>query len=183
MNREAAVEALLDQVRQLASADLRALADAGEKAIGFLGTRKPWASSTKAALVAAEAAGRTPKIKAWNAEAEGALLDAVLSAAQVPGQEVAEVKAAFDALHVTVQSDGANPRAARDEYRHVRALMMTVVGRHWERQFVPASGALQGVVLALLTWDLAVEESSYTQRMRDVIAGPWRCVGGLPQWG
>lgn len=63
-----------------------------------------------------------------------------------------------------------------DEIRRLGAAWRAARGAAWRAAWDAAGDAAR----ALVTWDLATEHGPYTAAQRDLLAGPWAEVIGLP---
>jgi hypothetical protein len=107
-----------------------------------------------------------------------AVLSASVAAAKRQGRDTSGVQEAWQ--HFEQAVDAGDKPGRQNAYRSAKKVFRRGLGRQFTRQWPMASVGAAWALLALLTWDLATSEGSYTIRDREILTGPWMAVSSLP---
>jgi hypothetical protein len=107
-----------------------------------------------------------------------AVLSASVAAAKREGRDTSGVQEAWQQFERAVDA-GDSPRR-QITFRAAKKVFRRGLGRQLTRQWPMASVGAAWALLALLTWDQATSQGSYTIRDRETLTGPWKAVSSLP---
>jgi hypothetical protein len=165
-----------DQIATLAASTRRTI---GSGVRAYLGIRS---GALKAANSAAEAALKRADLEAEMRAKVTLLNEAVLSAsvaaAKRQGRDTSGVREAWQRFERAV--DSGDSRERQKAFRSSKKVFRRGIGSKLTRQWPMASVGAAWALLALLTWDQATREGSYTIQDRETLTRPWVTVSSLP---
>lgn len=171
-----AVVALLNQSATLSREELIRLSKAADGVTGYLAQNRQCRQACRAVEEIMSASG----LLELNRQVQDDALEATISAAlRAVGKDPLEsrVQQALSACRGHV---GRAPQFGRSPTKRLRSIVRKEVGWALDRRIGPASLAAGMAAQALMTWDLADNQGTYTPQHRATLVSVWMSVTSLP---
>src|ERR1700722_12162450 len=172
-----AADELIARASRLTGEQIANLAASTRRTIGrglraYPGIRsKPLKTANGAADAALKQADLETEMRAKVILLNDAVLSASVAAAKRHGRDTSGVQDAWRRFERAV--DSGDSRKRQEAFRSAKKAFRRGIGPKLTRQWPMASVGATWALLALLTWDQAASEGSYTIQDRDTLTKPW----------